>query len=126
MSVTISAHALLRYAERALGIPVASERKRICASFGRTLCDPEILELMADQGLINVPALTGRLTTPAVLAAANMGECTVITPEGRIVVKNRIVVSFLARHMKHEHKANRPQDKMYFRRGKMTRNRCAA
>lgn len=126
MSVTISAHALLRYAERAMGIPVAAERERICDRFGRALCDPEILELMADEGLIDVAALTAWLTTPAVLAAANMGDCTVITPEGRIVVKNRIVVSFLARHMKHEHKASRPQDKMYFRRGKMTRNRCAA
>lgn len=71
--------------------------------------DTTLLEHLEDNGMLDADPIRAALDTPMARIAADMacaGECNVVTRQGRIVIKNRTVVTFLEREMK---RTNRPQ-----------------
>lgn len=97
--VSITAHAVLRYAERVLGFPIDHAREMLERSCGVKVSDSTLLQHLEDRAMIDVAAIKARLDTPAVRIAADMGTCNVVSREGRIIIKNRTVITFLERDM---------------------------
>lgn len=107
--LSITAHAILRYAERVMGFPIDHARQTLERRFGVKVSETTLLEHLEDNGMLDAQSIREVLDTPMARIAADMvdaGECNVVTRQGRIVIKNRTVVTFLEREMK---RTNRPQ-----------------
>jgi len=101
--IVVSVHAILRYAERVLGVDVATVQEMFGgpdypSSSARTL------RHLKDTGQIHVGEINKAILTPTVMLAASMGNCSVITPYGRLIIENGAVVSLIDREMRRTHR----------------------
>jgi len=106
-SVQFSAHAVLRYAERALGFPVEKERNLLAQNTGSSINDVQLLDHLESSRKLDATRIRDFMDSPAVRTMTKLGTGNVITPLGRIVIKDGVVVTFLERTMKRQNQTPR-------------------